>query len=131
MSKIIKIETDLAPKAFGPYSQAVIAGGFVYCSGQIGIDPENNHIVPGGIREQTRQAIENIKKVLIAAKSDLNKVVKVEVYLKNMNDFEEMNQMYAQYIGSDKRFPAPARATIGVSKLPKDVLIEISCIAIN
>lgn len=123
-----KVETNNAPKAVGPYSQAVIAGDFVFCSGQIAIVPETNNLVDGGIVEQTNQVISNLEAVLKEAGADLSKVVKTEVYLRSMADYAAMNEVYAQRFNSE---PAPARATIEVSKLPKseEVLVEISCVA--
>ncbi len=110
------VKTCKAPKALGPYSQAVIAGGFIFCSGQIGIK--------GYIAEQTKQAIENLENILIGGDSGLDHIVKTEVYLKDMNDFEKMNEVYSKYLLN------PARVTVEVSKLPKDALVEISCIAL-
>jgi len=123
-----KVETNSAPKAVGPYSQAVVAGDFVFCSGQIAINPETGNLVEGGIVEQTNQVISNLEAVLKEAGVDLSKVVKTEVYLKNMADYVAMNDIYALRFATD---PAPARATIEVSKLPKseEVLVEISCVA--
>jgi 2-iminobutanoate/2-iminopropanoate deaminase len=123
MKKIVS--TDRAPKAIGPYSQAVVANGFVYVSGQIPLDPATGQIVAGGIAEQTAQVFENIKNVLEAAGSSLDQAVKTTVYLKDMGDFSPMNEVYARY------FPAnpPARATVEAARLPRDVGIEIDCIA--
>ncbi len=126
MSELIKIETDAAPKALGPYSQAVAAGDFIFCSGQIAIDPKSSEVVVGGIKEQTKQVLENLGAVLIAAGSSLDNVVKTEVFLKDMNDFAAMNKVYAEYFTSAIQ---PARATVEVARLPKDLLVEISCIA--
>jgi 2-iminobutanoate/2-iminopropanoate deaminase len=123
MKKIVS--TDRAPKAIGPYSQAVVANGFVFVSGQIPLDPATGQIVAGGIAEQTAQVFENIKNVLAAAGSSLDQAVKTTVYLKDMGDFAPMNEVYARY------FPAnpPARATVEAARLPRDVRIEIDCIA--
>lgn len=121
-----EVKTDNAPNAVGPYSQAVIAGDFVFCSGQIAINPETNNLAEGGIVEQTDQVINNLEAVLKEAGVDLGKVVKTEVYLKNMSDYVAMNEVYAQKFISD---PQPARATVEVARLPKDVLVEISCVA--
>jgi 2-iminobutanoate/2-iminopropanoate deaminase len=119
------VSTDRAPKAIGPYSQAVIANGFVFVSGQIPLDPTTGQIVAGGIAEQTAQVFENMKNVLEAAGSSLEQAVKTTVYLKDMSDFAPMNEVYGRY------FPAnpPARATIEAARLPRDVRIEIDCIA--
>ena len=123
MNKIVS--TDRAPKAIGPYSQAVIANGFVFVSGQIPLDPATGQIVQGGIAEQTARVFENMKNVLEAAGSSLDQAVKTTVYLKDIGDFAPMNEVYARY------FPAhpPARAAIEAARLPRDVLIEIDCIA--
>ena len=123
MKKIVS--TDRAPKAIGPYSQAVVANGFVFVSGQIPLDPATGQIVAGGIAEQTAQVFENIKNVLEAAGSSFDQAVKTTVYLKDMGDFAPMNEVYARY------FPAnpPARATVEAARLPRDVGIEIDCIA--
>jgi 2-iminobutanoate/2-iminopropanoate deaminase len=119
------VSTDRAPKAIGPYSQAVIANGFVFVSGQIPLDPATGQIVAGGIAEQTTQVFENMKNVLEAAGSSLEQAVKTTVYLKDMGDFAPMNEVYGRY------FPAnpPARATVEAARLPRDVRIEIDCIA--
>ena len=119
------IQTDKAPKAIGPYSQAIVADNLVFCSGQIAIDPLTGTMVEGGIREQTLRVFRNLEEVLQAAGSAFSSVASVNVYLRDMNDFKEMNEVYAENFGEHK----PARATIGVSELPKNALIEISCIA--
>jgi 2-iminobutanoate/2-iminopropanoate deaminase len=123
MKKIVS--TDRAPKAIGPYSQAVVANGFVFVSGQVPLDPVTGQIVAGGIAEQTARVFENIRNVLEAAGSSLDQAVKTTVYLKDMGDFAPMNEVYARY------FPAnpPARATVEAARLPRDVRIEIDCIA--
>lgn len=119
------VSTDRAPKAIGPYSQAVIANGFVFVSGQIPLDPATGQIVAGGIADQTAQVFENMKNVLEAAGSSLEQAVKTTVYLKDMGDFAPMNEVYGRY------FPAnpPARATVEAARLPRDVRVEIDCIA--
>jgi len=119
------VQADKAPKAIGPYSQAVVAGELVFCSGQIGLDPNTGEFVQGGVKEQTVQVFQNLKAVLAAAGAALTDVVMVNVYLKNMNDFKDMNDVYATAFGEHK----PARATVGVSELPKNALVEISCVA--
>ncbi|AEC52777.1 translation initiation inhibitor, putative [Pyrococcus sp. NA2] len=119
------IYTEKAPKPIGPYSQAIKVGNFIFVAGQIPIDPKTGEIVKGGIKEQTRQVLENIKAILEAAGASLNDVVKVTVYLKNMDDFGEMNEVYSEYFGESR----PARVAVEVSRLPKDVLIEIEVIA--
>lgn len=121
-----KIETLEAPKALGPYSQAISSNGFVFCSGQIGINPIMNELVKGGIKEETKQVLKNIKGVLAAAGLNISRVVKTEVYLKSMFEFDDMNEIYADVFTS---LPHPARVTVEVSKLPKNALIEIACIA--
>ena len=120
------VSTDKAPKAIGPYSQAVIAGTTVYVSGQLGLDPSTGAFVPGSIREQTEQALKNIGAVLEAAGCTMQSVVSCSVFLKDLNDFVAMNEVYAKHFRSDP----PARATVEVARLPKDGLVEISCIAV-
>lgn len=119
------VSTDRAPKAIGPYSQAVISNGFVFVSGQIPLDPATGQIVAGGIAEQTARVFENMRNVLEAAGSSLEQAVKTTVYLKDIGDFAPMNEVYGRY------FPAnpPARATIEAARLPRDVRVEIDCIA--
>ncbi len=120
-----KIETDKAPAAIGPYSQAVIMGNTLFCSGQIGIDPKTNLLVPGGIEKQTKRVFENIKEILTKAEIGFDHVAKVNVYLQHMSDFAVMNELYKTYFNE----PFPARATVEVAKLPKEALIEIDLIA--
>lgn len=119
------VHTDKAPKAIGPYSQAVVAGNLIFCSGQIPTDPETGEFISGGIKEQTAQIFKNLGEVLRAAGAGLDSVVSVNVYLRDMNDFKDMNAVYSEIFGEHK----PARATVGVSELPKNARIEISCIA--
>jgi 2-iminobutanoate/2-iminopropanoate deaminase len=119
------VNTNNAPAAIGPYSQAIIIDNKVYTSGQIPIEPTTNALVEGGIVEQTKQVIRNLQAVLKAAGSDLNKAVKVTVFLTDMNNFETVNQIYAQHFSS----PYPARSVIEVSALPKGSLIEIELVA--
>jgi 2-iminobutanoate/2-iminopropanoate deaminase len=119
------IKTNQAPKAIGPYSQAVAAGNLVFCSGQIPLDPVTMTLVGDTVAEQTTQVLKNLAEVLNAAGSCLDKVVKTTVFLKDMNDFVEMNKVYAEFFGDQK----PARATVEVARLPKDVSVEIECIA--
>jgi 2-iminobutanoate/2-iminopropanoate deaminase len=120
------IQTSNAPQAIGPYSQAVKTGDFIFCSGQIPLNSKGE-LIKGGIKEQTHQVIKNLKEVLNEAGTDLNKIVKTTIYLSDMNDFIEMNEVYASYFHES---PKPARATVEVSRLPKDVKIEIDCIAV-
>ena len=119
------VVTDKAPKAIGPYEQAIKVGEFVYTAGQIPIDPNTGNFVPGGIAEQTRQVLENLKAVLEAAGSSLDRVVKVTVFLKNMGDFTAMNEVYAEYLATAK----PARSTVAVAELPRGALVEIDFVA--
>jgi len=123
MKKIVK--TADAPNPVGPYNQAIIAGGFVFTAGQIAIDPKTNQLLEGDVREQTRLVLKNLDAILRAAGSDFGKVVKTTVYLKNMAEFPLMNEVYAEFF-TEK---APARSTVEVSRLPKDVLVEIDCVA--
>jgi len=122
------VRTDTAPQALGPYSQAIVAGGLVYCAGQIPLDPKTGNIVPGGIAEQTRQVLANLRAVLKAAGSDLDRAVKTTVFIKNMNDFAAMNEVYGkpEYFGPNP----PARSTVEVARLPRDVLVEIELVAL-
>ncbi len=125
---IKKIVTNLAPQAIGPYSQAIEANGFVYCSGQIGLVPDTSELVQGGIVNETKQVLKNLQAVLLAAGTDFNKVIKTEVYLVNLSDFGVVNEIYQGYFNGDN---PPARATIEVSALPRSAMIEISCVAIK
>ena len=120
------VSTSKAPKALGPYSQAVKVGGFVFCAGQIGIDPKTGELKEG-VEEQTRQVLQNLKAVLEASGSSLERVVKTTIYLKNVKDFEKVNKIYAEYFGKIK----PARATVEVSNLPKGALVEIEAVAVE
>jgi len=121
-----EVKTDKAPQAIGPYSQGIIAGGFVYCSGQIPLVPETGAMAAGGIEEQTRQVLKNLSAVLDAAGSSLDFVVKTTVFLQDMNDFAAMNKTYAEFF----KAPAPARATVQVARLPRDVKVEIEAVAV-
>lgn len=121
------ISTDGAPAAIGPYSQGVRAGNLIFTAGQIALDPATQQVVASGIVEQTARVLENLKAVLEAGGSSLDRVVKATVFLKDFNDFAAMNEVYAQYLGKDGA--PPARTTVEVSKLPKNVLIEIELIA--
>lgn len=120
------IHTDRAPEAIGPYSQAIKANGMVFASGQIPLDPATMQIVEGDIRAQTERVLKNMKAVLEAAGSSLEKVVKTTVYLADMNEFTVMNEVYAEFFGAAR----PARATVQVSRLPRDVKVEIDVIAL-
>jgi 2-iminobutanoate/2-iminopropanoate deaminase len=121
------IATDRAPAAIGPYAQAVRVGSLVFTAGQGGIDPATQEIVPGGIAEQTKRVLENLNAVLEQAGTSLDRVVKATVFLKDLNDFAAMNAVYAKYLQVDGE--APARTTVEVSRLPKDLLVEIELIA--
>jgi 2-iminobutanoate/2-iminopropanoate deaminase len=123
MKKIIS--TEKAPKAIGPYSQAVASNGLVFLSGQIPLDPVKGELIEGDIAVQTERVLENIKAVLEASGSSLDRVVKTTVFLKNMGQFARMNEVYARYFPSD----APARSTVEAARLPRDVQVEIDCIA--
>jgi len=122
-----QIQTDHAPAAIGPYSQGIAAGGFVFCSGQIPLDPATNTVVAGGIEEQTRQVFKNLSAILEAAGSSLDQAVKCTVFLQDINDFAAMNKVYAEFF----KGVAPARAAYQVVRLPKDVKVEIDCIAVK
>jgi 2-iminobutanoate/2-iminopropanoate deaminase len=119
------VHTDRGPKPIGPYSQAVKAGGFIYLSGQVALDPKTGELTGSEIRQQTERALENVKGVLEAAGTNLHHVVKTTVFLKDMNDFAAMNEVYARYFTA----APPARSTVQVSRLPKDALLEIEVIA--
>ena len=122
------IQTEQAPAAIGPYSQAIDSGtGLVFVSGQIPIDPATGTFVPGGIREQTRQILTNAQAILAAAGLGLENVVKTTVFLADMNDFAAMNEVYAQFFAA----PYPARSAVAVKTLPKGALVEIECIAVR
>jgi 2-iminobutanoate/2-iminopropanoate deaminase len=121
------VQTDNAPKAIGPYEQAIKANGFIYTAGQIPIDPRTGNFVEGGISAQTRQVLENLKAVLEAGGSSLDRVIKATVFLKKMTDFAAMNDVYAQYLGNAK----PARSTVAVAELPRDALVEIDLVALT
>jgi 2-iminobutanoate/2-iminopropanoate deaminase len=120
------IVTDLGPEAIGPYSQAVRANGFVFVSGQIALDPGTQELVPGDIAVQTERVLENVKGILQASGSSLEKVVRATVFLSDMNEFGSMNEVYARY------FPHafPARSTVQAARLPRDVRVEIDVIAL-
>lgn len=120
------VSTDKAPKVVGPYSQAVIANGFIFASGQIAIDPQSGSLVTGPTAEQTKQVLKNLSAVLESVGSGLEHVVKTTVFLKNMADYDAMNAVYAEFFHTNK----PARAAVEVSRLPKDVSVEIEAIAV-
>lgn len=124
MEKIVVLATQ-APKPIGPYSQAIKAGGFLFCSGQIPLDAETGQVTPQDIEGQTRKVMQNIEAVLRAAGCNWESVVKATLFLKSMSDFPKVNEVYASYFKADP----PARSTVEVSRLPKDVGIEIEVIA--
>ena len=120
------VHTDKAPKAIGPYSQAIRTDSMIFAAGQTGIDPATGDVVPGGVEEQTRQVLTNLQNVIEAAGSSFKYVVKTTVFLRDMNDFAKMNAIYAEYFGENP----PARSTIAVAGLPKNGLVEIEAIAL-
>lgn len=122
------VSTSAAPKAVGPYSQGVRCGNFLYTAGQAALDPNTQQLISGGIEAQTRRTLENLKAVLEAGGTSLDRVVKANVYLKDMNDFAAMNAVYAEYL-APQGVIAPARTTIEAARLPKDALVEIELIA--
>jgi 2-iminobutanoate/2-iminopropanoate deaminase len=121
------VSTKDAPQAIGPYSQAIKAGGFVFTSGQIAIDPATQQVVAGDVAAQTERVLRNVSEILEAAGSGLGKVVRSTVFLKSMDDFAAMNQVYGKYFGS----APPARSTVEVARLPREVLVEIDVIALE
>ena len=121
------VQTPGAPAAVGPYSQAIVANGFVFCSGQVGLDPANGRLVPGGIAVELSRALDNLAAVLSAAGLGLDDVVKTTVYLLDLAEFPAMNEVYARYF----RAPYPARATVGVAALPAGARVEIEAVAVR
>ncbi|HEY8205531.1 MAG TPA: RidA family protein [Pyrinomonadaceae bacterium] len=120
------VATERAPRAIGPYSQAVRAGNLLFCSGQIPIDPATGEFVSGGVAEQTEQVMRNLSAVLEAAGADLNQVVKTTVFLAEMDDFTAMNEVYGRFFGENP----PARATVQAARLPRDAKVEIEALAV-
>jgi 2-iminobutanoate/2-iminopropanoate deaminase len=120
------VSTNKAPKAIGPYSQAILTDELIFTAGQVGLDPETMEIVEGGIEAQTRQVLTNLKHVLESADSGMKFVVKTTVFLQNMDDFAAMNGVYAEFFPENP----PARSTVAVAALPKGALVEIECVAI-
>lgn len=127
MSTKTIIRTDSAPSAIGPYNQAVVAGNFVFVSGQLGFNPSTMNFVEGGVEAQARQVLTNLGAILAAADCGFEDVVSVTIYLKSMNDFMAVNAIYAEFFTANH----PSRATVAVAGLPKDALVEISCIAMK
>lgn len=121
------IATEKAPAAIGPYSQAVRVGNLLYTAGQIPLDPATMQIEPGGIQEQTTRVLENLKAIVEAAGSSLDRVVKTTVFLQSLGDFAAMNEVYGKYLGANG--PAPARTTVEVAALPRQALVEIEVVA--
>jgi len=121
-----EVKTDKAPQAIGPYSQGIVANGFIFCSGQIPIVPQTGELNTGSIEDQTRQVLKNVSAVLEAAGTSPDNVVKATVFLQDMNDFAAMNKVYAEFF----KTPFPARAAVQVARLPRDVKVEIEVIAI-
>ena len=119
------IHTDQAPKAIGPYSQAIRIGNFVFSAGQLGLDPATGNIVAGGIEAETRRSLQNLSAVLQTAGTSMANVVKTTVFLKDMNDFQKMNTVYGEFFSSNP----PARSTVQVARLPKDGSVEIEVVA--
>ncbi len=119
------VATDRAPGALGPYSQALIADGFVWCSGQVGLDPATGELVAGGLEAEARRVLDNLSAVLEAAGVSFADVVKTTIYLTDLGDFAALNQIYGEYVGS----PPPARATVQVVALPKGARVEIDAVA--
>ncbi len=124
MSKTV-ISTAAAPHAVGPYSQAIAANGFIFCSGQVAFEPSTMELVKGSIAEETTRCVKNLEIILREAGSDLSKVVKTTIYVTNIDDFAEVNEAYGSFFPSDP----PARATVGIAALPKGARVEIECIA--
>lgn len=122
-----RIQTEHAPAAIGPYSQAIRAGGVIYTAGQVGLDPETGQLVEGDVKAQARQALENVRGVLEAAGTSFTNVVKTTVFLADMGDFAAMNEVYAEFFADGA---PPARSTVAVAGLPRGALVEIDCIAL-
>ena len=120
------IYTEKAPKAIGPYSQAIRTDSFIFTAGQVGLDPSTGELVAGTVEEQTRQALNNLRNVIEAAGSSMDNVVKTTVFLKDMADFQKMNSIYAEYFGENP----PARSTVAVAGLPKGGLVEVEAVVI-
>ncbi len=125
MPELKRVQTDGAPAAIGPYSQAIVTGGFVYTAGQIALDPKTGEMVAGGVEAQAKRVLENLSAVLEASGSSLEHVVKTTIYLADMNDFAAVNQVYAGYFQQ----PFPARSTVEAAALPKGALVEIDAVA--
>lgn len=120
------ISTSAAPEAIGPYSQAIAAGGVLYCSGQVPLDPASGELIQGSVGDQTRRALQNLRAVVEKGGSNFGRVVKVTAYLADMGDFQEFNGVYGEFFDDNP----PARATVGVAGLPKGASVEVDCIAL-
>ena len=127
MADLKKIQTDKAPSAIGPYSQAIVADRLVFTAGQIPLDPSSGELISGGIKEQTRRVLDNLKAILEASGASLNSVVKTTVFLADMGEFAAMNEVYTSYFTEHK----PARSTVQAARLPRDVKVEIDAIAVK
>jgi 2-iminobutanoate/2-iminopropanoate deaminase len=127
MAELRNVTSEKAPKALGPYSQAIVTGDLVFCAGQVGLDPATGQVVSGDIREQTNRCLDNLAAVLDAAGSSLDRVTKTTVFLTDLAEFTAMNEAYAEKFAGHK----PARSTIGIAALPRGARIEIECIAIR
>lgn len=127
MAGLSRIQTDRAPAAIGPYSQAMVTGDLVFTAGQIALDPQSMEIVPGDVSAQTERVMQNLAAILESAGSSLQRVVKTTVFLKDMGDFAAMNGVYGRHFGEHK----PARSTVEAARLPKDVLVEIEAVALR
>jgi 2-iminobutanoate/2-iminopropanoate deaminase len=127
MAEIQFVDTVDAPKAIGPYSQATILGNLVFTAGQIALDPATMEVVPGGVAEQTARVFQNLEAVLTAAGSSLGQVLKTNVFLADMAEFQAMNEVYAKAFGSHR----PARSTVAAAGLPRNVRVEIECVAVR
>jgi 2-iminobutanoate/2-iminopropanoate deaminase len=127
MAELRSVSSEKAPKALGPYSQAIVTGDLVFCAGQVGLDPATGQVVSGDIKDQTRRCLDNLAAVLEAAGSSLDRVTKTTVFLTDLAEFTAMNEAYAERFGGHK----PARSTIGIGALPRGARIEIECIAIR
>lgn len=123
--EIRRLETEYAPRAIGPYSQAVEVDGWLYTSGQIGLDPMTGEMVPGGFEAQARQVLANLRAVLASARCDYSRVVKATIYLADLDDFQKLNELYGEAMGDHR----PARSTVEVADLPKGALVEIDLVA--
>jgi 2-iminobutanoate/2-iminopropanoate deaminase len=126
MADLRTIHTDQAPEAIGPYSQAVVANGFVFTAGQVAFDPKSMQLIDGDVAAQTERVMENLQAILQAAGSDLSAVAKTTVFLRDMNDFAAMNEVYGRWFGGHK----PARSTVQAARLPRDVAVEIEAVGV-